>query len=211
MLHSFGAGNDGVQPYAGLITDTKGNLYGTTVGGGDYSSGIVFKVTPKGKESVLYSFCAQTNCADGENPTSGLLMDNSGNLYGMTTKGGGAADDGIVFKLASDGTETVLYSFCTKTNCADGASPNAVPIIDKNGNLFGTTTAGGADNDGTVFELAPNGTERVLHVFAGGTDGNFPAAGLLMDKKGNLFGTTRNGGGSSNCGVGCGTLFKLTT
>jgi len=195
---------DGALPYAPLIADSNGNFYGTTVTGGNNNSGVVFKVTPKGKETVLYSFCAQQNCADGEGPLADLLMDSSGNLYGTTAKGGGAADDGTVFELAPDGTETVLYSFCTRKNCADGATPNASYLImDGSGNLYSTTELGGKYSNGTVFELAPDGTETVLHAFAGGNDGANPDAGLI-DKKGILYGTTFYGGAD-----GYGTVFKI--
>jgi uncharacterized repeat protein (TIGR03803 family) len=135
---------------------------------------------------VLYIFCAQENCADGEYPTSGLLMDSSGNLYGVTTKGGGA-DVGTIFELTPDGAETVLYSFCTKKNCTDGDTPNAVLIADKKGNLSGTTTTGGKLGNGTVFELAPDGTETMLHSFAGGNDGADPTA----DGDGTVFEITK--------------------
>jgi uncharacterized repeat protein (TIGR03803 family) len=201
--------DDGSQPYAPVIADSKGNLYGTTVGGGDYNSGVVYKVTPKGKETVLYGF---TGGSDGGGPLAGLLMDSSGNLYGTAFRGGNSSNDGVVFKVTPGGTEQVLYAFCAKANCTDGATPNASFLIaDKKGNLYGTVTAGGTDNDGAIFELAPDGTEKVLYSFAGGSDGDYPAGGLLMDKKGDLYGTTSNGGGGyDNCSAGCGTAYKLS-
>jgi len=122
VLHSFGVGSDGFDPRAGLVFDQKGNLYGTTFSGGAHGDGIVFKLTPNGKETVLYSFCGRTNCTDGGYSAAGLVFDQKGNLYG-TTFSGGAHGDGIVFKLTPNGKETVLYSFCGRTNCTDGGIP----------------------------------------------------------------------------------------
>ena len=127
-------------------------------------------------------------------------MDKKGNLYG-TTFGGGADGAGVVFKLAPNGTETVLYSF---TGGNDGSSPYAGLIMDKKGNLYSTTDKGGADGFGTVFKLTSNDTETVLYSFTGGSDGRHPLAGLIMDKKDNLYGTTFGGGPD-----GVGVVFKL--
>jgi uncharacterized repeat protein (TIGR03803 family) len=216
VLYSFCAQGgysctDGANPYFGAVLDQKGNLYGTTYGGGAYDSGVVFKLTPEGKETVLYSFCAQTNCTDGENPAGGLVFDHEGNLYGTTLSGGAHTPGtfgGVVFKLSPKGKETVLYSFCAQSNCADGAQPYAAPIFDRKGNLYGTTYFGGA-NVGVVFKLTPNGEETVLHTFCtqnNCTDGAYPYAGLLFDQKGNLYGTTSAGGAPRYAGV----VFKLT-
>jgi uncharacterized repeat protein (TIGR03803 family) len=198
--------SDGAYPQAGLIDDAAANLYGTTREGGTAGAGVVFKRAPDGTETVLYSFCSQSGCADGANPTAGLLMDGAGNLYGMTPSGGGAGA-GVVFKLAPDGTQTVLYSFCAQVLCVDGANPQGGLIIDAAGNLYGTTFSGG-DHDGVVFQLAPDGTETVLYRFCSQTgcaDGAHPApAGLVMDAAGSLYGITRNGGAS-----GQGVVFKL--
>ena len=160
---------DGSQPVASLIMDAAGNLYGTTVIGGagvdcaGPSCGVVFKLAPDGTQTVLYSFCPQSGCADGAGPRAGLLMDAAGNLYGTTKVGGtggtgGAFGQGVVFKLAPDGTETVLYSFCSQLpNCTDGATPGAGLIMDAAGNLYGTTALGGIapGNSGVVFALTP--------------------------------------------------------
>ena len=203
---------DGAQPVAGLIMDAAGNLYGTTrIGGagvdcGGPSCGVVFKLAPDGTQTVLYSFCPQSGCADGAGPRAGLLMDAAGNLYG-TTFSGGAQGSGVVFKLAPDGTETVLYSFCSQANCTDGLQPFAGLIMDAAGNLYGTTKVGGtggtggAFGQGVVFKLAPDGTQTVLYSFcsqANCTDGSTPLAGLIMDAAGNLYGTTVTGGGTPN-------------
>jgi uncharacterized repeat protein (TIGR03803 family) len=163
----------------------------------------VFKLDTSGNETVLYSF---TNSGgDGGYPAAGLVMDKAGNLYGTTLRGG-TYDYGTVFELDASGNETVLHSF---TNSAgDGALPHAGLLIDKKGNLYGTTEAGGTYGHGTVFEMDSSGNETVLYSFTkSGGDGGSPAAGLVMDKAGNLYGTTSFGGLTSNSG----TVFKLDT
>lgn len=169
-LHSFCSQpncSDGAHPYAGLIADAQGNFYGTTFGGGAYRYGTVFKLTPSGEETVLYSFAG---APDGAAPYGGLVTDGQGNLYGTTYGGGSSSTDcygqgcGTVFKLTLSGSESVLYNFCSQTNCSDGALPTAAMVFDGQGNLFGTTTAGGiglcnvrqgTPGCGTVFKLAP--------------------------------------------------------
>ncbi len=227
VLYKFCSVNgcaDGYAPYAGLIADGSGNLYGTTSAGGSRGGGTVFEIA-NGTESVLYNFCSQQSCVDGADPRAGLVMDDGGNFYGTTAAGGNNTAScsngcGTVFKLAPDGTETVLYSFCANANCSDGAVPMATLVVDGNGNLFGTTKGGGDFNCGcgTVFEISPDGTETVLHAFRGaannnGGDGAFPYAGLTTDSRGNFYGTTASGGvagGGNSCGdSGCGTVFKI--
>lgn len=212
---------DGQAPTASLVFDQAGNLYGTTmVGGtGDCNSsyggcGVVFKLTPQRDgswtESVLHNFC-RTDCRDGAFPKAGLVFDGAGNLYG-TTWAGGAKGGGTVFKLAAnaDGawTESVLYSFCSRTNCVDGGQPDAGVIFDQSGNLYSTTPAGGAYNFGTVFRLAANAdgswTEKVLHDF--GPRGAEPVGGVIFDQIGNLYGTTFEGGVAAGYGV----VFELS-
>jgi|SRR5579862_4412 len=220
-LYSFTCtGSDGCSPFGGVIKD-GGNLYGTTLEGGYYDDsecgsgcGIVFKLAPDGRETVLHEFKGPEG-PDGAFPWAGLVRDKAGNLYGTTANGGGNGGDlGTVFKLAPDGTETFPHNFAGGT---DGADPQAPLIMDKTGNLYGTTVDGGSAGCnqnlgcGTVFMVAPDGTEKVLHAFAGGSDGAHPQAGLLMDKAGNLYGTTYYGGGGARCPAGgCGTVFKLT-
>ncbi len=251
MLHSFLDGDDGATPNTPVILDRKGNIYGTALQGGTSNNGVVFEITAKGSESVLYSFAGGN---DGRRPEAGLVRDKSANLYG-TTNQGGPADQGTVFRLAPDGTETVLHAFA---GGSDGGFPQANLIIDKQGNLYGTATeggsghgtifrvapdgsfttlhefggasdgeypmswliadgkgnlygttlAGGVHGFGTVFRLSPRGTFKVLYAFQGGNDGASSQAGLIRDASGNLYGTTRNGGGAG-CIYGCGTIFKL--
>jgi uncharacterized repeat protein (TIGR03803 family) len=196
------------QSYSGVIRDATGNLYGTTVTGGTANKGTIFKVDITGTRSVLHSFSL-----GARSPTGGLTMDANGNLYGTTTYGG-AFHDGIVFKLSRKGRYTVLYSF-------KGGNDGIYPlyenlILDKAGNLYGTTVSGGGTTTcngpcGTVFKLnIKTRQETVLYRFTGGSDGANPYAGLIRDANGNLYGTTYNGGASQGCSGGpCGTVFKL--
>jgi uncharacterized repeat protein (TIGR03803 family) len=198
VLHSFTGGPDGKGPQAGLVMDNKGKLFGTTVFGGANGDGTVFKVAPDGTETVLYSFAGKP---DGYAPSGGLIRRN-GNFYGTTAEGG-TEGLGTVFELSPQGTEKVLYSFCPNyPNCTDGVFPVGSLIADSAGNLFGTTSADGGGG-GTVFKLAPNGTETTLWSFTGGADGSEPQTGLVR-KNGNLYGTTLFGGAN-----GFGTVFKV--
>jgi uncharacterized repeat protein (TIGR03803 family) len=205
VLHSFTDGADGSLPSGNLIMDADGNLYGVADYGGNSSCsnvghpsgcGTVFKLAPSGTLTVLYSF---TGGSDGADPSGGLIMDATGNLYG-TTWGGGAYGYGTVFKLDSSGKETVLHSF----QSSDGSGPSSGLIMDAKGNLYGTTYSGGAYGKGTVFRLDSLNNETVLYSFTGGSDGWNPFGGLVMDAKGNLYGTTWGGGA-----YGYGTVFKL--
>jgi uncharacterized repeat protein (TIGR03803 family) len=208
VLHSFcqQAGcPDGYYPQAGLVVDTNGNLYGTTLYNGAYGGGTVFKISSDGTATTFYNFCTATGCKNGRYPQAGLILDTNGNLYG-TTYGGGAYGQGTVFELSPSGAETVLHSFCVRAGCPDGSHPRADLVMDTAGNLYGTTYYGGTNSVGAVFKLSPNGTETVLHSFAAnGSDGTHPYAGLVMDTVGNLYGTTYSGGAN-----GYGTVFKVT-
>ncbi|HEY5048435.1 MAG TPA: choice-of-anchor tandem repeat GloVer-containing protein [Rhizomicrobium sp.] len=213
VVYAFQGGNDGEYPRARLTRDKLGNFYGTTYqGGAKYSLGTVFKVTPQGQETILYTFGGQVHA--GDSPLAGLIRDRAGNLYGTASSGGsGCGVDGgcgTVFKLAPDGTETPLYVF---GGGSDGASPTAGLLRDKSGNFYGTAELGGNQNCqggcGVVFKLAPDGTETVLYSFKGGNDGMYPFAALIDDAAGNFYGTTPSGGGGSACTYGCGTVFKL--
>jgi uncharacterized repeat protein (TIGR03803 family) len=200
VLHAFPkTGTDGQIPYAGLIQGSDGNFYGTTYFGGSHGFGTVFKVTPGGTETVLYSFAGGS---DGEHPYAGVIQGSDGNFYG-TTYQGGTSGYGTVFKLTPSGTETVLYSFAGGSS--DGADPVAGVTQGTEGNFYGNTSLGGADNLGTVFELTPSGTETILHAFAGGSsDGANPSANLVQSSDGNLYGSTGAGGSS-----GDGTFFEV--
>lgn len=191
---------DGLYPNGNLIRDAKGNLYGTTTSGGAHGQGTVFRISASGVEKVIYSFCAQQSCTDGASPFDGLIADKSGNAYG-TTYSGGAHGLGTVFKISASGVESVLYSFCAASTCADGANPYAGLIMDAAGNLYGTTLGGGANNNGTVFELSTTGSETVLHAFQNTPDFATPYSGLTMDNLGNLYGTTWFGGAKNSGGV----------
>jgi uncharacterized repeat protein (TIGR03803 family) len=214
VLHNFGTGdNNGQSPYAGLIFDGSGNLYGTTVMGGSENGGTVFQMSPNGSggwtTKVLYSF--GISGTDGQQPYAGLIFDGAGNLYG-TTSAGGSEGYGTVFELSPNGsggwTEVTLHNFGIADT--DGIYPYAGLIFDGSGNLYGTTSKGGSKAHGAVFELTPNGsggwTERVLHNFGiGDNDGQRPFAGLLFDGAGNLYGTTSLGGSE-----GEGAVFEMT-
>src|SRR5579859_3184345 len=225
VLYNFcsaSACSDGVFPNSALVQDAAGNLYGTVVNGGIFTAacsgggcGTVFKIGTSNNFSVLYSFCSVTNCTDGVNPQAGLILDSAGNLYG-TTSGGGANGGGTVFKLDTNGVETVLYSFCSVALCADGSTPLAGVIEDAAGNFYGTTYSGGAHSGGTVFKIDNTGHETVLYSFCrvvknlACTDGQGPVAGLIQDAAGNLYGTTLGGGANHVLtGAGWGTVFKI--
>jgi len=209
VLYNFCSANncvDGSGPYAGLIEDAVGNLYGTTVNGGANGGGVVFKLTASGEEKVLYSFCSASNCTDGKAPAAGMIRDAAGYLYG-TTSSGGAYGSGAVFRVTAGGREKVLYSFCSAPNCTDGSYPQAGLARDSAGNLYGTTAVNGANGGGTVFKLNTTRHYDVLYNFcsaANCADGRNSFAGVTLDAAGNLFGTTNQGGK-----YGYGTVFKL--
>jgi uncharacterized repeat protein (TIGR03803 family) len=183
VLYAF-HGPDGATPHGALVLDGSGNLYGTTSGGGDSALGTVFKIDSQGVETVLHSF---TGNPDGAHPYSGLVLDNSGNLYG-TTEHGGLFGSGTIFKIETTGVETVLHSFAGGS--LDGANPEARLILDPSGDLYGTTFAGGSGGYGTVFKLDATNTETILYNFTGGSDGGNPFGGVTRDANGVLYGTT---------------------
>jgi uncharacterized repeat protein (TIGR03803 family) len=201
-LYSFTGKADGGNPYfADLIMDGKGNLYGTAFSGGNQGLGVVYRVTPAGKEDVLYSFESAVGCFI----YAGVIADPSGHLYG-TAGGCGANGFGSVYEVAGVGTAQALHSF---TGSPDGAQPFGALLRDSAGNLYGTTNEGGVTDCfgvgcGTVFELTPAGVESVMSSF-GGIYGENPVGALVSDTKGNFYGTTGQDG--SSC---CGTVFQLT-
>jgi len=196
VLYSFTGGLDGGYPN-NVIRDIFGNIYGTTYDGGSDNAGVVFKLDRRGNETVLYSF---TGGADGAYPYYGVVEDFFGNLYG-TTANGGSAGYGVVFKVDTQGLETVLYSF---TGGSDGAYPYAGVTLDLFGNLYGTTNTGGSAGDGVVFKVDTHRHESVLYNFPGGEGGANSGAGVVFDWAGNLYGDTESGGAS-----GLGMVFKL--
>ena len=191
VLYAFTGGADGGYPYAGVIRDSAGNLYGTTFKGGPSNAGVVYKLDPAGQETVLYAF---TGGADGGYPDAGVIRDLAGNLYG-TTGEGGSSKVGVVYKLDPAGQETVLHAF---TGGADGIDPRSGVILDPAGNLYGTTFDGGTTGLGIVYKLDPAGQETILYTFPRYRDGRHPVAGVILDSAGNLYGTTPEGGASSN-------------
>jgi uncharacterized repeat protein (TIGR03803 family) len=200
VVYSFTGVSDGGIPLAGFTIDEAGNLYGTGSYSGPGGYGVVFKVDQSGHETVLHGFTGGT---DGADPQASLVMDPTGNMFG-TTNAGGAAAAGTVFKVGRYGKETVLYSF---TGGTDGANPVAALVRDAAGNFYGTTTGGGSNGNGVVFELrktAGKWTQTVLYSFGSGADGAIPVAGVILDAKHNLYGTTSAGGS-----YGYGTVFQL--
>jgi uncharacterized repeat protein (TIGR03803 family) len=187
VLHSFSGPPKGANPYAGLVRDISGNFYGTAPTGGDYNQGVVYELSTSGRVTVLYSF---TGDADGGAPHAAVILDSAGNLYGTTTTGG-SANLGVAYELDAAGNETVLHSFAGGT---DGATPSSGLTMDASGNLYGTTSSGGSGNSGTVYKLTATGLGTVLYSFTNGADGGEPTGGVVLDPKGNLFGTTGYGG-----------------
>lgn len=204
---------DGSFTYAGLVQDTSGSFYGVTTNGGPNDYGTVFEMTPGGVLTTLYSFCSQSVCADGGTPTATLILGTDGNLYG-TTNVGGTGNSGTIYRVTPGGVLTTLYSFCSQADCVDGNQPFAPMVQGTDGNFYGTTSFGGANGDyGTVFKITPTGTLTTVYSFcsyANCTDGDNPN-GLVQARDGNFYGTTVDGGSSSACSGGCGTVFKITS
>lgn len=254
---------NGEYPYAGLTLGANGNFYGTTTYGGAHNAGTIFSITPSGKLTTLYSFCSQSNCADGEFVYGPLLQAKNGQFYGATTEGGaheagtvfsitaagkfvtlhnfdykdgafsygrlvqaakgnlmgttlsgGLREDGTIFQMTPAGKVTTLYNFCANAYCTDGAGPFAGLLKGANGNFYGTTGSGGTGSQGTIFEITPAGKLTTLYSFCSKTgcaDGEVPLAGLVQATDGSLYGTTEEGGDRS-CPVGvygCGTVFSI--
>lgn len=199
-LYSFNGVSDGAYPIPGVIQDTAGNLYGTALEHGLYGFGTVFEINTSGILTALHAFTGGT---DGAYPYAPLLRDSGGNLYGNTTEGG-ASGKGVVFKIDTAGNFTTLYTFVGGTT--DGCNPYQGLVMDKQGNLYGTTNGCGASNDGTVFRLTPAGKETILHSFTGGAnDGGEPSFyGRLLLHGSGLYGLTQLGGASDD-----GVLYEL--
>lgn len=219
-LYSFGEKfNDGTYPVTPLVLGTDGNFYGTTSRDLINNAGTVFKVTTAGVMTRLYTFCSQSNCHDGLAPYA-LAQGTDGNFYGPTFYGGANNDAlclvgcGTIFQISPAGKLKTLYSFCSQSGCSDGANPEAALVPGTDGDFYGTTTFGGNDtcNDvtcGTIFKMTASGTLTTLHSFAG-PDGGYPFQ-MVQDTNGTFYGTTYDGGSSTSCGIGCGTIFSLST
>ena len=208
VVHDFsGSPDDGAMPRSALFFK-NGKLFGTTVLGGTGDAGAIFEIENGSHESLLYSF----DVAKGQNPYATLVGGPHGALFG-TTWAGGADGCGTVFTLSAKGKYKVLHEFpCTGS---DGSRPISGLLLASDGNFYGTTTTGGGEGCGglgcgTIYRVTPNGNESVVYSFAGGSDGSQPYAALVEGAPGNLYGTTREGGGGTLCPTaGCGTVFKF--
>ncbi|MGA2373126.1 MAG: choice-of-anchor tandem repeat GloVer-containing protein [Candidatus Korobacteraceae bacterium] len=213
---------DGLVPQAALVQGTDGNFYGTTSGGGASQNctvrngcGTVFKITMSGALTTLYSFCSQPNCSDGSLPLAGMVQASDGNYYGTTSEGGSSTfysgGAGTVFRITPTGSLTTLYEFCSQTKCTDGLFPSATMVQAVDGDLYGTTTQGGANyTAGEVFKITLSGSLTRLYSFCSQpdcTDGYLPN-GLIQGSDGDFYGTTGSGG--INNGLDAGTVFKVT-
>jgi uncharacterized repeat protein (TIGR03803 family) len=223
VLFNFNPGNSrGSNPAYGLTIDEAGNLYSPADGGSPKGGGLLWKLSPTGKEKVLWDFGGCFGCRKPSDPEGRLLRDASGNFYGVTALGGvkGKGSEcefygcGVVYQLDGAGKLHVLHAF---TGGADGSSPYGALLQDAAGNLYGAAITGGdlscpqfpGLGCGTVFKLSPDKTFTVLHTFTGGKDGANSYGGLVMDSAGNLYGSALHGGNTS-CDDGCGTLFKIS-
>lgn len=211
-------GADGGVPYDSLVQGLNGNFYGTTGFGGanqtcDNGCGTVFEITPTGQVTTIYSFCSQSNCADGQYPTAGLTLATNGIFYG-TTESGGANGFGTIFGITPAGQLTTLYSFCPQI-CKNGATPYSGVVQAAGGNFYGTTASGGAKGFGSVFEITPSGQLTTIYNFCSQSnckDGNYPW-GLVQAGNGNFYGTTYYGGIRSledSYGRNFGNIFEIT-
>jgi uncharacterized repeat protein (TIGR03803 family) len=207
VLYNFTGGGDGGNAATGLVLDRHGNLYGTTVIGGKFNCGAVFKLSPQASppwpEAVLYNFGCYS---DGKNPHGGVTFDRKGNLDGTTVSGGagpscGSSGCGVVFKLTPS-TENVLHSF---TGGKDGFGPGGGVVFDTSGNLYGTTPDGGGHSQGVIYQVSGASRERVIHTFTGGNDGGVGSLGLLLREANSLYGVTEEGGAHA-----AGTVFRLS-
>jgi len=205
VLHSFGAPSDGIQPQAGVVFDSQGNLYGTTIGGGANSKGMVYELAPAGSGWTISDL--HDIGIEGMSPYAGVVFDSAGNLYGATLLGG-AGNGGAVYELVPSGggwNFNLLYSFFPPAG--QGLGPYSSLTVDAGGNLYGTTETDGAYGLGSVFELTPqNGgwMYTSLHDFAGGNEGCNPAGGVTLGQSGRLYGT------ASGCGAGYGVVWEIT-
>jgi uncharacterized repeat protein (TIGR03803 family) len=199
-------GKNGSAP-GPVVQATDGNFYGTTFAGGAYSEGNLFRMTPAGKLTLIYSFCSQPNCADGQRPETAPVLGSDGNLYGVTNLGGSSRNSGVVYKITLGGKITTLYTFCaTAGPCNDGQYPTGI-IQASDGNFYGTTTLGGKFDSGTIFQISPSGGFKLLYTFcslANCADGGIPLFPPMQSSDGNLYGGTNAGGN------GGGEVYELS-
>ena len=210
-FYVFTGGADGSGPAGTLLRDRRGNLYGTTIQGGTAASlGTVFKLNREGRETVLHAFTGGgfgNPGSDGSAPIGGLVRDEDGNMFGVTTLGG--VGYGTVFEISRSGEYKVVYSF---KGAPDGTSPSGGLIIDHDGSLYGTTLFGGFFDRGVVFKVDSGGNETILHNFAGSFlfgDGAYPNSGVIRDEDGTMYGTTAGGSADKTAFIGWGTVYKL--
>lgn len=198
---------DGEFPASGLVLANNGDFFGvTTAGGATVGGGTVFKIASSGKFTTLYNFCVQSGCPDGASPRTALIEAEDVNLYG-TTPEGGMNNYGTAFKITRGGELTTLHSFCAESGCVEGGSPEGALVQAKDGNLYGTTAVGGANNGGTVFSMSKEGIVTTVYSFCRTSecrDGQEPQAALLLATNGDLYGTTTSGGIYNG-----GTVFKI--
>jgi uncharacterized repeat protein (TIGR03803 family) len=193
-----------------LVQGTDGSFYGTTTEGGANNQGTVFKLSPTGALTTIYSFCSRTGCADGSDPVAGLVEAADGSFYGTTQEGGVnescSNGCGTIFRITQTGTLKVLHSFCSQSNCADGGYPNGTLIQGTDGNFYGTAETGGTQNQGTIFQVTPDGTFATLYTLGSqSSDGSSPLAGLIQGTDGDFYGATTDGGVNN-----AGTIFRIT-
>jgi uncharacterized repeat protein (TIGR03803 family) len=206
----------GFDPQVPPIEGVDGNFYGTTFRVGSSGAGIIFRMTPEGDLTTLYTFCSKPQCTDGQYPLDALVEGSQGDFYG-TTIGGGQYGRGTVFRFDPEGGLNTLHSFCPEVKCADGGDPAQI-LQGRDGNLYGITLTGGANDAGTIFKLTPRGVLTTLHDFcslpgcADGYNVDESLGTLIEGTDGNFYGTTDIGGSQANyCDVyGCGTVFKIT-
>jgi uncharacterized repeat protein (TIGR03803 family) len=189
-----------------MVQGLDGNLYGTSYAG-DFGHGSVFRMTPNGDFTTIYSFCSQTGCPDGDFVIAGPVVGSDGNLYGVTGDGGNSSGSGTFYKMTPEGQITTLYSFCPSSGCGDGVGPNGV-VLASDGNFYGTAEGGGKFDSGTIFSISPSGKFKLLHSFCAQSncsDGASPIFPPIQGIDGNFYGTARTGG-TNNGGV----LYQLT-
>ena len=211
-LAAFNGGNGEYPNYGSMVQATNGDYYGTADRGGEYGGGVVFGVTPAGKLSALYSFCAQTHCSDGNHPW-GVVLGSDGNFYGVANQGGNHIGSGTIFRVTIGGKFTTLHTFCAAgVDCTDGEFPVGL-VQGSDGNFYGAASIGGGTHNGgdggTIFEISPSGEFRKLYTFCSRSncsDGSYPESGPMQANNGDLYGTTYDGGSQ-----GYGVVYEITT